>query len=217
MARLTVNPTRMELLQLRRRLVLARRGHKLLKDKQDELMRRFLAMLEETRRLRIEVETALREAFREYVYASAVTPAHVMDVAFALSPAKLSVETRTTNIMNLRVPEFRAEVSGKVVGYGFAFTSAALDTALEKYHALLPKMIELAQREKQLEMLSAELERTRRRVNALEYVMIPNIEETIRYITLRLSEMERGELTRVMKVKAMMEERRRQLLENRSS
>ena len=205
MPRLDVNPTRMELLRLRKRVALARRGHKLLKDKQDELMRRFLKLLARTRELRQEVEDGLREAYRSFAYASATTPSHVLDVAFTLSQAGLSVRTQTVHVMNLRVPRFTAELTGKIFGYGFTFTSGALDIALERYREILPKMLELAEREKSLEMMSDEIERTRRRVNALEYVLIPNIEETIRSITLRLAEMERATLTRVMKVKAMLD------------
>ena len=206
--RLDVNATRMELLRLRKRVGLARRGHKLLKDKQDELMRRFLELLARTRELREEVERELAEAYWNYSYASATMAPHVMDVAFTLSPAKLSVLTKTVQVMNLRTPSFTVNLSGEVFGYGYTFTSGALDLALERYQKVLPKMVELAEREKGLEMLSEEIEKTRRRVNALEYVLIPNLEETIRYITLRLSEMERGALTRIMKVKAMLEEAR---------
>ncbi len=206
--RLDVNATRMELLRLRKRVALARRGHKLLKDKQDELMRRFLELLGQTKELRMEVEKALAEAYWSFSYASATVPPEVMDVAFTLSPATLSVETKTVQVMNLRTPSFEVALSGNVFGYGFAYTTGALDIALERYQTILPKMVELAEREKGLEMLSEEIEKTRRRVNALEYVLIPNLEETIRYITLRLSEMERSDLTRIMKVKAMLEEAR---------
>lgn len=205
MARLAVNATRMELLRLRKRVALARRGHKLLKDKQDELMRRFLELLARTKQLRVEVEEGLARAYWSFSYAAATMTPAAMDVAFTLSPASLSVSTTTVPVMNLRTPQFDLHAEGTVFGYGFAFTSGALDIALEEYQAILPKMVELAEREKGLEMLSEEIEKTRRRVNALEYVLIPNLVETIRYITLRLSEMERGDLTRIMKVKAMLE------------
>lgn len=208
MARLAVNATRMELLRLKKRLALARRGHKLLKDKQDELMRRFLELLARTKELRREVETGLRKAYWAFSYASATMPPEVMDVAFLLSPTSLELESTTEQVMNLRVPRFSLVLRGKGFGYGLAFTSGALDIALQQYRALLPLMVELAQREKGLEMLSEEIEKTRRRVNALEYVLIPNLMETIRYIALRLSEMERGDLARTMKVKEMLEEAR---------
>ena len=206
--RLDVNATRMELLRLRKRVALARRGHKLLKDKQDELMRRFLELLGETKNLRLEVEKSLAKAYWNYSYATATMPPENLDVAFTLSPADLTVETDTVQVMNLRTPHFKARLEGSVFGYGFSFTTGALDIALDLYQKLLIKMIELAEREKGLEMLSEEIEKTRRRVNALEYVLIPNLEETIKYITLRLSEMERGDLTRIMKVKAMLEKAR---------
>lgn len=205
MARLAVNATRMELLRLRKRVALARRGHKLLKDKQDELMRRFLELLARTQELRRQVESGLARAYWSFSYASATMPPEVMDVAFLLSPARLSIETSTVPILNLRTPSFNLKAQGAIQGYGFAFTSGALDIALEEYQAILPAMVELAEREKGLEMLSEQIEKTRRRVNALEYVLIPNLVETIRYITLRLSEMERGDLTRIMKVKSMLE------------
>ncbi len=208
MARLAVNATRMELLRLRKRIALARRGHKLLKDKQDELMRRFLELLARTRELRLEVEEGLRRAYWSFSYASATMAPETMEVAFTLSPASLSITTSTVPVMNLRTPRFHLETSGSVFSYGFAFTSGALDIALQEYQALLRKMVELAEREKGLEMLSEEIEKTRRRVNALEYVLIPNLVETIRYITLRLGEMERGDLTRIMKVKSLLEEER---------
>ena len=206
--RLDVNATRMELLRLRKRVALARRGHKLLKDKQDELMRRFLELLGETKNLRLEVEKSLTEAYWSYSYATATMSSENLDIAFTLSPADLTIETDTVQVMNLRTPHFDVQLTGSVFGYGFAFTTGALDIALGLYQKLLVKMIELAEREKGLEMLSEEIEKTRRRVNALEYVLIPNLEETIRYITLRLSEMERGDLTRIMKVKAMLEQAR---------
>jgi V/A-type H+-transporting ATPase subunit D len=195
----------MELLRLRKRVALARRGHKLLKDKQDELMRRFLELLARTRELRQEVEDGLARAYWSFSYASATMAPEVMDVSFTLSPVTLAVGTTTVPVMNLRTPRFDLKTEGGVHAYGFAFTSGALDIALEEYQAILPRMVELAEREKGLEMLSEEIEKTRRRVNALEYVLIPNLVETIRYITLRLSEMERSDLTRIMKVKAMLE------------
>ncbi|MBN1425862.1 V-type ATP synthase subunit D [Candidatus Fermentibacteria bacterium] len=205
MARLAVNATRMELLRLRKRVALARRGHKLLKDKQDELMRRFLELLARTQELRRQVEDGLARAHWSFSYASATMSPEIMDVAFLLSPAELTIETSTVPVLNLRTPRFELKSEGSTHGYGFAFTSGALDIALEQYQAILPAMVELAEREKGLEMLSEQIEKTRRRVNALEYVLIPNLVETIRYITLRLSEMERGDLTRIMKVKSMLE------------
>ena len=153
MARLAVNATRMELLRLRKRVALARRGHKLLKDKQDELMRRFLELLARTRDLRQEVEQGLARAYWSFSYASAMMPPHVRDVSLSLSPASLTVTTTTVPVMNLRTPRFELHTEGTVFGYGLAFTSGALDIALEEYSSMMPKMVELAEREKGLEML----------------------------------------------------------------
>jgi len=202
--RLAVNPTRMELLRLRKRLVLARRGHKLLKDKQDELMKQFMLLVQEIRDLRLSVERELAEAWREFVLARALGGNEVIEAAISLPNRKTRVGVRRQQIMNVVVPVFSLSSEGKVVSYGLATTPSELDTALAAMERVLGRMVELASKEKSLELIGDEIERTRRRVNALEYVLIPNLVETIRYISMKLSEMERGNLSRLMRVKEIV-------------
>jgi V/A-type H+-transporting ATPase subunit D len=205
---LDVNATRMELLRLRKRLALARRGHKLLKDKQDELMRQFLLMVHEARRTRLTLEEHLAKAYQRFLFARAVLPTETLETALLATSASVRLSVELRPVMNLRVPSFEAEIGGDVHSYGLLFTSGELDVALEGYAAMVPEMVRLAEQEKTLEMLAQEIEVTRRRVNALEYILIPNLGDTIRHISLKLSEMERGDLVRLMKVKAMLEEAR---------
>jgi len=199
--KLDVNPTRMELLRLRKRLALARRGHKLLKDKQDELMKRFMGLVHQIKDLRLSVERELEQAWKRFLVARAVGGSEVVEAAVSMPTRKTTVEVRKQQIMNVAVPEFRLATEGKLASYGLATTPAELDTALVAMERVLGRMVELASKEKALELLGDEIERTRRRVNALEYVLIPSLEETIRYISMKLSEMERGNLTRLMRVK----------------
>jgi V/A-type H+-transporting ATPase subunit D len=202
--RLAVNPTRMELLRLRKRLSLARRGHKLLKDKQDELMKRFMGLVTQIKELRLSVEEELEQAFRRFLVARSVGGGEVVETAVSLPMRKTSVEVGKQQVMNLVVPVFELKSEGKVASYGLATTPAELDTALMAMEKALGRMVELASKEKALELIGDEIEKTRRRVNALEYVLIPNLEETIRYISMKLSEMERGNLTRLMRVKEIV-------------
>ncbi len=204
--RLAVNPTRMELLRLRRRLGLARRGHKLLKDKQDELMKRFMGLVTQIKELRLSVEEELERSFRRFLVARSVGGGEVVETAVSLPTRKTSVEVKRQQVMNLVVPVFELKSEGKVASYGLATTPAELDTALMAMEKALGRMVELASKEKALELIGDEIARTRRRVNALEYVLIPNLEETIRYVSMKLSEMERGNLTRLMRVKDMVRE-----------
>jgi len=202
---LKVNATRMELLRLKKRLVLARRGHKLLKDKEDELMRQFLDLVNKNRDLRERLETQLIAAFKKFLMARAVMDKESMEEAIMFPKQKLELSVSTSAIMNLRVPRFELKSEGTVHSYGFVNTSAELDSALQVYSDLLPEMVKLAEAESAVQLLADEIEKTRRRVNALEYVLIPNLEETIRYITMRLNEMERSNLTRLMKIKEMVQ------------
>ncbi|MBC8234544.1 V-type ATP synthase subunit D [bacterium] len=202
---LKVNATRMELLRLKKRLVLARRGHKLLKDKEDELMRQFLDLVNKNRDLRERLETQLIAAFKNFLMARAVMDKESMEEAIMFPKQKLELSVSTASIMNLRVPRFELKSEGTVHSYGFVNTSAELDSALQVYSDLLPEMVKLAEAESSVQLLADEIEKTRRRVNALEYVLIPNLEETIRYITMRLNEMERSNLTRLMKIKEIVQ------------
>jgi V/A-type H+-transporting ATPase subunit D len=205
--RLAINPTRMELLRLRKRLALARRGHKLLKDKQDELMKRFMGLVTQIKELRLSVEEELEQSFRRFLVARSVGGGEVVETAVSLPTRKTYVEVGKQQVMNLVVPVFELKSEGKVASYGLATTPAELDTALMAIEKALGRMVELATKEKALELIGDEIEKTRRRVNALEYVLIPNLEETIRYISMKLSEMERGNLTRLMRVKEIVREK----------
>lgn len=199
--RLAVNPTRMELLKLKKRLVLARRGHKLLKDKQDELMRNFLSLIEEIKELRLTVEIELFQAYGSFLIARSTMAREFLDEALMFTQLKANLEVVYVPLLNLRVPRYSLKIEGDYFSYGLFTTSMELDKALKRYRELIPKMVELAEKERTLEMLSYEIERTRRRVNALEHILIPNIIETIAYISMKLEEQERSNLTRLMKIK----------------
>jgi V/A-type H+-transporting ATPase subunit D len=192
----------MQLLRLRRRLTLAKRGHKLLKDKQEELMRRFLGMVHSARDLRTEVEAGLSSAYRAFVSARFEMDGSAMASALSFSRRIVELKAEREQVMNLKVPKFHIELPENAeFGYGYAETTMDLDRALEMYASVLPKMMSLAEVEKSIQLLAAELEKTRRRVNALEHILVPNLEETIRFISDRLSEMERATATRLMKIK----------------
>lgn len=208
-APLRVNPTRMELTRIKRRLVTAKRGHKLLKDKRDEMVRQFIALIRENHRLRKEVETELGAALSGFAMARAVTEPEFMEEALLCPARSIAVDMGIRSVLSVRVPELttKEEDTQTTLSYGLAETTAQLDGAIESLVALLPKLIKLAEVEKTCELLADEIEKTRRRVNALEYVMIPQFEQTIRFITMKLDENERGNLTRLMKVKSMIQER----------
>ena len=210
MARLNVNPTRMELTKLKKRLKTAVRGHKLLKDKQDELMGRFIDLVKYNNELRKSVEEQLSGSFKDFVMARALMSSEILEEAIAYPKEHITVDITTKNIMSVNVPEmqFKRKLEGdegSIYPYGFANTSAELDGALEKLYRILPKLLELAEVEKSCQLMADEIEKTRRRVNALEYMTIPQLEETIKYIQMKLDENERGALTRLMKVKDLME------------
>ena len=208
MERMNVNPTRMMLTQLKRRLATATRGHKLLKDKRDELMKNFLELARENGRLRKEVEGELGAVYANFSVAAAIISTEAMEEALMIPKQGVELQVSRRNIMSVDVPEFsfktKAENPADIFPYGFARTSGELDNAIVALSDLFPKLLELAAKEKQVQLLAAELEKTRRRVNALEYVMIPRLQVTIRYITMKLDENERGSQTRLMKVKDMM-------------
>lgn len=208
MARKTVNPTRMELQSQKKRLATARKGHKLLKDKRDELMRRFLELVRENKALRAEVEASLAEASKQFAVARASMPPQVMDTALLMPSQSAELAVSYANVMSVRIPEFSVELrspsEGDMYSYGFAFTSPELDTAVKALSDVSRKMYRLAEIENACRLMAEEIERTRRRVNALEHVMIPDYEESIRFITMKLDENERSTTSRLMKVKDMM-------------
>jgi V/A-type H+-transporting ATPase subunit D len=201
--RLNVNPNRMELLKLRRRLAIARRGHHMLKEKLDELMKPFLAMVKEVRGLRSVVEHRLVEAYRVFTIARSGVSPRELEQALAFPSAHASVEVERKPVVSVMSPVLHLQIEGNFDCYGLALTPALLDESLGRLKEVLPGMLELAQKEKTVQMLADEIEKTRRRVNALEYVLIPQLEETIRYITMKLDEVERSNLTRLMKIKEM--------------
>lgn len=206
--RLNVNPTRMMLTSLKKRLKTATRGHKLMKDKRDELMKEFLELARENGRLRQEVEQRLAAVYKNFSVASAIMSQEVMEESLMFPKQGVSLEVGTKNIMSVDVPVFTfkttAEDSTNIYPYGFARTSGELDTAVGGLADIFPMLLDLAAKEKETSLLAAELEKTRRRVNALEYVMIPQLQQTIKYIQMKLDENERGNQTRLMKVKDMM-------------
>lgn len=206
MPQLRVNPNRMELLKLRRRGDVARRGHKLLKDKLDELMKEFQARIAENRRLRREVERELAGAFALLAVARTEAGSAALGSALMTGEALPLLEVTERNVMSVRIPVFELGELPEPGGYSLATTPAVLDAALARLAAVVPRLVELAEREKAIELLAAEIEKTRRRVNALEYVLIPTIEATVKSIQMKLDEAERGNLTRLMKVKEMIAE-----------
>ena len=209
-ASLRVNPTRMELTRMKKRLVTATRGHKLLKDKRDEMVRQFIGLIKENDRLRREVERELSSALRDFAMVRAVMPPQSMESALLYPARQASITLGKRNILSVRVPTMEvdpASLTETVQPYGFADTSAQLDGAIATMAELLPKLVQLAELEKSCDMLADEIEKTRRRVNALEYVMIPQFQSTIRTISMKLEENERGSVTRLMKVKEMIASR----------
>ena len=206
MAEIRVNPTRMELKKLRARYATARRGHKLLKDKRDELMRCFMEIVGECKQLREEVETAMIPAHQHFSLAAATTHPKMLEVALLLPKAKTELEVSYKNRMSVTVPRFDLGTLGTAdaANYGLAFTSGELDASLAQMSAVMEDMVALAQSEKTVQLLAQEIEKTRRRVNALEYIMIPKYLATIKSIKMKLDENDRGNTTRLMKVKDMM-------------
>ena len=208
MAVLNVNPTRMELTNLKRKLTTARRGHKLLKDKRDELMRRFLELVRENKAIRVEVENEIKKANVAMETARSTMSDKALDVALMLPTQEMSLEVTEKNVMSVMIPvfdvKFRTADENDIYSYGFALTPGELDDAVKAYSDAMPKLLKLAEIEKSCQLMAYEIEKTRRRVNALEHVMIPQYEETIRFITMKLDENERSTTTRLMKVKDMM-------------
>ena len=208
MARLNVNPTRMVMSKLKGQLKVAIKGHKLMKDKRDELMRIFLDLAREIKALREEVEPMLEEVYGSFSVARAVMTPEMLEEALMYPKQSVKLIATEKNVMSIDVPSFDFEQensqTGSVYPYGFATTSGELDKSIEKLSILFPKLLQLAGMEKEAMLIADEIEKTRRRVNALEYVKIPNYKETIKYIKMKLDENERGNQTRLMKVKDMM-------------
>lgn len=211
MPKTAVTPTRMVLNQLKGRLKTARRGHKLLKDKRDEMMRQFMDVVKLNKELRLKVEEGMTGAFASLTVASTIMSPEMLEQALLYPRQSVELGMSYKNIMSVNVPvySFRTKNNdpSEIYPYGFAQTSGELDDALEKLAKVFEDMLELAQVEKTMQLLAEEIEKTRRRVNALEYVMIPNFEENIRYITMKLEENENSTKVRLMKVKDMVLEK----------
>lgn len=201
MAAIRVNPTRMELLRLRKRASLAQRGHKLLKEKRDGLMREFLKIVREVRALRHDVDQQLSGTLQHFTLAQASMLPQAVHVLSHLQLQSVSLQVRTRNIMGVQIPEFDISQQKSDGSYPLWETSPELDVALATFNDLLPKLLELAAKEKAVELLAQEIEKTRRRVNALEHVLIPRLKETIRYIRMKLEEQERAAIVTVMSLK----------------
>lgn len=207
---LQVNPTRMELITMKRRLVTARRGHKLLKDKRDEMVRQFLLRIRENAALRRQVEQELGRAFGAFAMAGALMEPGSLRQALMYPARRAKIAITTQNILSVKVPKITVDqesLESSTIPYGLAETSSQLDQAIAAMAQALPQLIRLAEVEKTCSMLADEIQKTRRRVNALEHVMIPQFEDTIRFISMKLDENERGSLTRLMKVKEMIRDR----------
>lgn len=208
MAKTQVNPTRMELTKLKKKLATATRGHKLLKDKRDELMRQFLDLVRENKVLREKVEAGIKAANKNFLLARSAMPDEVINVSLLAPRQEVYLEASTRNVMSVEIPEFeyKTKTPNKhdIYPYGFAFTSSDLDDAVKSLQDLLPEMLRLAEVEKSCQLMAAEIEKTRRRVNALEHVMIPEMKAKIKFIVMKLDENERSTQIRLMKVKDMM-------------
>ena len=209
MAKLNVNPTRMEMTKLKKKLSTASRGHKLLKDKQDELVRQFIELVKENNMLRDKVENALSLAFKNFMLSKATAGSDSTEVALSLPKEHIQVDIQSKNIMSVNVPvlDFKRKLEGDDGGiypYGYATTSPELDDSVGQLYEVLPLLLRLTEIEKSCQLMADEIEKTRRRVNALEYMTIPQLQETIRFIKMKLEENERSALTRLMKVKDMI-------------
>ena len=208
MPAINVNPTRQELTRLKTRLKTSIRGHKLLKDKRDELMKQFLDVVRENRALRQKVEDALMRAHGSFTVASAVMSSEVLEQSLLYPKQSVELDMTFQNIMSVNVPAYhfktRSEDAGEIYPYGFATTSGELDDAVDALSRVFQDMLRLAEVEKTSQLLAEEIEKTRRRVNALEYVKIPQMQETIKYISMKLDENERSSTIRLMKVKDML-------------
>lgn len=208
-----INPTRQELSKLKKKLLTARKGHKLLKDKRDEMMRQFLDIVRETKDLREKVELGIKESHKGFILARASMNKESLRSALMLPKQEVMLEVNSKNVMSVDIPQFIAKYRNPDESlkypYGFALTSADLDDAVDKLSNILPDMVKLAEKEKSCKLLADEIEKTRRRVNALEHVVIPNTQESIRYITMKLDENERSTQVRLLKVKSLVFEANR--------
>lgn len=208
MASTAITPTRMVLNQLKGRLKTASRGHKLLKDKRDELMRQFMDVIKQNKELRIRVEEGLTEAFASLQVASSIMSPDMLEQSLLYPRQSVELDMKFKNVMSVNVPQYdfhtKSNDPSEIYPYGFAWTSGELDGALESLSSVFEDMLKLAEIEKTMQLLAEEIEKTRRRVNALEYVMIPELRENIKYISMKLEENENSTKVRLLKVKEMV-------------
>lgn len=195
-----VNATRMELLRLRKRIVLAKRGHRLLSEKRDEISRQLIQIARDIQPLRKKVEEALLLTFRRFMLARATMEPEDVKAALAAPTKRFKMAIEFASVMNVRVPRLSKDIEGDIICYGYRCTSGELDVALQSLEKAIDSLVELAQKEKQARLLAVELQMTRRRVNVLEHVVIPDIVDTIKFINTKLGEVERDNITRLMKI-----------------
>ncbi len=207
MVKLNVNPTRMELTRLKKQLTTASRGHKLLKDKQDELMRRFILLVKKNNVMRAEVEEELQQAMKNFSVADALLNDKYIEELLAVPKERVTLDVIEKDVMSVKVPimnfQHEKDLADGPLEYGFLNSNDELDQSIKKFTKVLPKLLELTEIEKTCQLMAKEIEKTRRRVNDLEYMTIPQLEETIYFIKMKLEENERAEVTRMIKVKNM--------------
>lgn len=205
MAIKNVTATRMTMLNLKNQTKVAQRGHKLLKDKQDGLMQEFLSIIHQAKALRKKAEAELKKANAAFLEAQALIPKSVLQNTLSVPPQKLFLEVKTKNIMSVKIPNFQLKTEGNALGYGLAQTRGELDLAIARFTEVFQILLQLAEIEKSAENLAIEIEKTRRRVNALEYTLIPDLKDTLKFISMKLGEEERSGIVQVMAIKNMIE------------
>ncbi len=210
MAIKNVTATRMTMLNLKNQAKVAQRGHKLLKDKQDGLMQEFLKIVHKAKSLRAEVEKAIREANAAFLEAQALLPKSILENTLSVPAQKLSLVVKTKNVMSVKIPVFDLNTTGNPLHFGLAQTRGELDIAISKFAKVFVLLLQLAEIEKSAENLAIEIEKTRRRVNALEYTLIPDLEDTLKFIHMKLGEEERSGIVQVMAIKNMIEQQEMQ-------
>ena len=201
---LKINPNRMELIRLKKRLIVAKRGYKLLKDKRDALIQVFVRLAKESNMVREELEEKLLKCYAIFSNTSSLMSKLALEETLMFPKAKGKAEVSFKNVMSVNVPQYKLKCEGRYYSYGLVDTTAELDSALKKYHEILPLMLKVAELDKSITLLANEIEKTRRRVNALEYVIIPDLEETIKFITMKLDEMARSSTSAIMRIKEII-------------
>jgi len=205
MAIKNVTATRMTMLSLKKQTKVAERGHKLLKDKQDGLMQEFLKIIHKAKKLRTEVGEALQLANMAFLEAQALIPKSFLKNTLAIPMQKIFLEIQTKNVMSVKIPKFNLKISGNALNYGLAQTRGELDIAIKKFAKVFELLLQLSEIEKSAENLALEIEKTRRRVNALEYRLIPDLKDTLKFIQMKLDETERSAIVQVMAIKNMID------------